>query len=118
MRSSRYEIDPTIRLHEGEVQRWRFIHAGVRETLDLAISGNDADSAWPLYEIAVDGLSLGYINNWNHIELQPGYRSDVLIKAPPIVNDEREQEYWLYDSPSTARRGLRASEEDRQVVRE
>ncbi len=106
---------PTIELEEGEVQRWRFIHAGVRETIDLAISGND-DKAWPLYEIAVDGLSLGYINRWGSIELQPGYRSDILVKAPAIKNKAKRQVYWLYDKPTSSEKALRATEEVRQVL--
>lgn len=106
---------PTMRIKEGEVQRWRFIHGGVRETVDLAIAGNN-DYAWPLYELAVDGLSLGYINRWENIELQPGYRTDILVKAPKLDGNLQEQEYWLYDKPSTAQRGLRATEEVRQVL--
>ncbi len=106
---------PTLTIESGEVQRWRFIHGGVRETIDLAISGNN-DKAWPLYEIAVDGLSLGYINRWPNIELQPGYRSDILVKAPALDNNEKQQEYWLYDKPSSSAKGLRATDEVRQVL--
>jgi FtsP/CotA-like multicopper oxidase with cupredoxin domain len=38
----------------------------------------------PLHEIALDGLYLGRIDTWPEgktIELQPGYRSDVLVQA-------------------------------------
>ncbi|TQV87816.1 multicopper oxidase family protein [Aliikangiella coralliicola] len=106
---------PTMTIEEGEVQRWRFIHGGVRETIDLAISGNN-DKAWPLYEIAVDGLSLGYINRWESIEMQPGYRSDILVKAPQLESGFKQQTYWLYDKPTSAENALRATDEVRQVL--
>jgi FtsP/CotA-like multicopper oxidase with cupredoxin domain len=106
---------PTIKMKEGEVQRWRFIHGGVRETIDLAISGNN-DKPWLLYELAVDGLSLGYINAWDHVELQPGYRSELLVKAPSLDDGFSSQEYLLYDRPSDASVGLRATDERREVL--
>jgi len=106
---------PTLEIKEGEVERWRFIHAGIRETIDLAISGNN-DKQWPLYEIAVDGLSLGYINRWDNIALQPGYRVDLLVKAPKLDEGYQEQVYWLYDQPSSSDTSLRATEEVRQVL--
>src|SRR5262249_39483173 len=31
---------PTIRMRPGEVQRWRFIHAGVSENIHLALDGH------------------------------------------------------------------------------
>ena len=101
------QIVPLIEMKEGEVQRWRFIHAGTHETIDLAISeekdeneDENDENAWPLYEIAADGLSFGYINRWYHIELQPGYRSDILVKVPELNKNPDDNIYYLYDLAS------------------
>jgi FtsP/CotA-like multicopper oxidase with cupredoxin domain/peroxiredoxin len=75
---------PTYFMCPKEVQRWRFIHAGREEPIEL--QWRDAKS-WPVrtipfYEIAVDGLATGTIKPKRRVKLFPGYRSDVLIKAP------------------------------------
>ena len=60
-------------MRPGEVQRWRFVHAGIREALHIQLDGH------PLHEVALDGLSLGRVSTWrpeDTIELYPGYRSD------------------------------------------
>jgi FtsP/CotA-like multicopper oxidase with cupredoxin domain len=96
------QVAPTIEMRPGEVQRWRMIHAGVREALNptlrlvgggIAVADlNELEGpeltalpiAAPLHEIAVDGLALGRIDSWQEVELLPGYRSDVLVKAPMV----------------------------------
>ncbi|HEY0106914.1 MAG TPA: multicopper oxidase family protein [Rhizomicrobium sp.] len=71
------QLVPVVTMRPGEVQRWRMIHAGVDESLYMK------SNAGPLYEIATDGNALGRIDAWRTpIELEPGYRSDVLFKAP------------------------------------
>ncbi|MEI9887657.1 MAG: multicopper oxidase family protein [Rhizomicrobium sp.] len=71
------QLVPLITMRPGELQRWRMIHAGVDESLFVKTSGG------PLYEIATDGIALGRIDTWRStIDLEPGYRSDVLFKAP------------------------------------
>jgi FtsP/CotA-like multicopper oxidase with cupredoxin domain len=80
----------------GEIQRWRFIHAGVRETLSVELHGPDTSTPLSetisitdamklgrtnLNEIAVDGIALGRIDSWDQVELEPGYRSDVLVQV-------------------------------------
>ncbi len=83
------ELFPTITMQPGEVQRWRCVHAGLESTLDLVLvkegeaHPEDPKNRVKLYEIAVDGLPLGEMTEWSHLELQPGYRSDLLVKAPP-----------------------------------
>jgi FtsP/CotA-like multicopper oxidase with cupredoxin domain len=80
------QLVPVIRMRPGEVQRWRFIHAGVQENVALALDGH------PLHEVATDGVSLGRSVPWAEapasgaqsettLFLAPGYRSDILIKA-------------------------------------
>jgi len=66
---------PEIKMFPGEVQRWRFIHSGPRESVRLSLEKHQ------LYEIAVDGLTTGRLDTKAELELFPGYRSDVLIKA-------------------------------------
>jgi FtsP/CotA-like multicopper oxidase with cupredoxin domain len=81
------QLVPTIRMRPGEVQRWRFIHAGIQENIALALDGH------PLHEVAADGISLGRSVQWpdaatadsgpieSKLVLSPGYRTDVLVKA-------------------------------------
>jgi len=71
------QLVPLIVMRPGEVQRWRLIDAGVDESLPMETN------AGPLDEIATDGNALGRIDTWRRpIDLEPGYRSDVLFKAP------------------------------------
>jgi FtsP/CotA-like multicopper oxidase with cupredoxin domain len=72
------QITPVITMRPGEVQRWRLIDAAFRESFNITLEGH------PLHEIALDGLYLGHVDTWptgKPIELQPGYRSDVLVQA-------------------------------------
>jgi FtsP/CotA-like multicopper oxidase with cupredoxin domain len=76
---------PLITMEPGEVQRWRLINAGVDESLYMMMSRG----AGPLYEIATDGIATGRMDAWKsnpiaqkNLDLEPGYRSDVLFKAP------------------------------------
>jgi len=69
-------VTPTIVMRPGEIQRWRIIHAGTSELIDLDIEGIN------FYEIAVDGLATGKSILRNRLRLFPGYRFDVLVKAP------------------------------------
>jgi len=72
------QIVPVITMKPGEVQRWRLIDSSFRESMFLQLEGHS------LHEIALDGLYLGRVDTWGPaqtVELQPGYRSDVLVKA-------------------------------------
>ncbi|MEQ8603844.1 MAG: multicopper oxidase domain-containing protein [Marivibrio sp.] len=116
------QIVPEIVMTGGEVQRWRMVHAGVRETISPTLrrfrAGDAADRggvplgsmlndlsaealnalprAVPLHEIAADGLAFGRVDRWDAIQLQPGYRSDVMVKAP-ANGAEGAQIYLLTD---------------------
>lgn len=91
------EITPTITMRPGEIQRWRFIHAGVRETIMARVEDTRGYAQEKLHEIAVDGLATGRLDSWAKVELQPGYRSDVLFRAP-----KKAGEYWLMDTETAA----------------
>ena len=98
------QLVPVITMQPGEVQRWRFIDAAFRASIHLElVSGSGAPQ--PLDEIALDGLYTGRVDTWGvnpqgkgcsdpkiqgitpgsqckYIDLEPGYRSDVLFQAP------------------------------------
>lgn len=87
------QLFPVITMAPGEVQRWRLIHSGIREQIDLELHGPGPDATPTisdvlrlptndLHEIAVDGIALGRISTWQQVDLAPGYRSDVLVRAP------------------------------------
>ncbi len=100
------QVVPVITMQPGEVQRWRFIHAGVRESINLEVRNQVTKTSIPLHEIAVDGIPLGKLDSWetSAIELEPGYRSDVLFQAPDI-----EGSYYLNDKATTAKESLNPS---------
>jgi len=87
------QLFPKLEMAAGEVQRWRFIHAGVRESIGLELHGPFPPNATPTYtdvlsspaltltEIAADGIALGAPAPWKQVELEPGYRSDMLVQA-------------------------------------
>jgi FtsP/CotA-like multicopper oxidase with cupredoxin domain len=52
------QLVPVIRMRPGEIQRWRFIHAGVLENVPLALDDH------PIHEVATDGISLGRSVPW------------------------------------------------------
>ncbi|ROZ76650.1 multicopper oxidase family protein [Ramlibacter sp. WS9] len=104
------QIVPRIRMRPGEVQRWRMIDTGFRETINVVLEGHQ------LHEIALDGLYLGRVDTWQPgqpVELQPGYRSDVLVKASlkPGV-------YRLLDAASAAATSVRGAAEPENVLAE
>lgn len=97
---------PEIVLQPGEVKRLRIIHSGQRERLGLRVERARGTTAGPeflsLHEIAVDGLPTGSIREVHPnrpqprdkvLELFPGYRSDVLLKAPDVAS-----EFYLVDT--------------------
>ena len=117
------QLVPTIRMQPGEVQRWRFIHAGILENVAIALDGH------PLYEVAADGISLGRRVEWpeasdttplhSKLVLSPGYRTDVLVKAE-LPRGETSRRVFLRDLrlsndmslQAAAERTLRAGEPD------
>ncbi|BCU78463.1 redoxin domain-containing protein [Luteolibacter sp. LG18] len=89
---------PVIRMAPGQVERWRIVDSGQREQIDLQITTPDGTTPGiPFHEIAVDGLALGKSVQKDVINLLPGYRSDVLVKAP-----EKPGEYVLVDQATAS----------------
>ncbi|HYH67749.1 MAG TPA: Rid family hydrolase, partial [Urbifossiella sp.] len=92
---------PTITIAPGEVRRLRFIHSGQREAIRLKIERPPASgkagggpAVFPFHEIATDGLPTGTCRQLDMLNLFPGYRSDVLVRAP----DDASGEYYLVDT--------------------
>ena len=84
---------PIITMAPGEVQRWRFIHAGVRETVNLHMISQEITNHYDIkykkhnfHAIAEDGIAYGRMDKKDSMELQPGYRADLLVKAPEVTN--------------------------------
>ena len=103
---------PIIRMRPGEVQRWRFIHAGSDDQLNLSLEGHK------LYEIAADGIALGRKVAWpgtddsgapQYLLLGPGYRSEVLVQANQLSDGEALHEYFLVDEPLPADLSLQSA---------
>ncbi len=89
---------PVIRMKPGQIERWRIVDSGQREQIDLQLTAMDGTSPGiPFHEIAVDGLPLGKSIKKDVLQLLPGYRSDVLVKAP-----EKPGEYLLVDQAVTS----------------
>jgi FtsP/CotA-like multicopper oxidase with cupredoxin domain/peroxiredoxin len=90
---------PVRQMAPGSVERWRFFHAGIADVMSLVLAdqqGNVLPQAH-FYEVAADGVPLGYARRTKQIDLGPGYRSDVLVKAPDSGGP-----YYLTDLASRA----------------
>ncbi len=74
---------PKISAAEGDILRMRLIHAGISETVGFGIQTTSGE-AYKLSEFARDGITLGEIWEQTLINLQPGYRSDLLFQVPKI----------------------------------
>ncbi len=87
----------------GQVERWRMVHAGVRDSINLkvvkltgpALQGpvsaaneqkllqqNCTGAVVPQHQIAADGLTLAAIDTTEVTVFQPGYRWDTLMMFP------------------------------------
>jgi FtsP/CotA-like multicopper oxidase with cupredoxin domain/peroxiredoxin len=100
-------VMPTYEIAPGEVQRWRFIHAGREDKIPLMWLDKDFNPTDKIKfnEIAVDGLVTGMMTEKTLIELNPGNRSDVLINAP-----DADGVYYLQEGSLTAKQSLRRAD--------
>ncbi|HEX8626210.1 MAG TPA: multicopper oxidase family protein [Allosphingosinicella sp.] len=103
-------IIPTFRARQGAVERWRLIHGGVRDTIQLSfrkartnvdlkagprlaaarmgalIEQSCAGDDLPFHLVAADGLTLAQARHGGSATLQPGYRFDALVRFPEAGN--------------------------------
>ena len=77
-------LSPRMDMDLGALERWRFIHAGETDSIVLNFSSL-IDRGFRFKLIALDGITLHYsreLLNEDELELYPGYRADVIVKAP------------------------------------
>ena len=88
---------PVIEMESKEAQRWRFVHAGVRETLNLKLVREEAGQLVheKLYAVAEDGIAYGYRSDVDSMILQPGYRADLLIRSELSEGLEKDTLYLI-----------------------
>lgn len=67
---------PRIYMREGEIQHWRVLHAGDAQFLPLTADGLE------LHEVGRDGNPLPEAAQVGKVELAPGNRVNLLVKAP------------------------------------
>lgn len=96
---------PDMIMAPGEIQRWRCIHAGTNSGLNLAITDGKEKTLW-LHELARDGLALPQVTPQKNILLQPGYRADFLVQAPPTPG-----EYFLVSGKIEASKSITKAEQ-------
>jgi len=96
---------PIITVKAGDVQRWRFIDAGISASINLAVIQADG-SKLNLHEFARDGITMNGVQIQQNIMLQPGYRSDVLLQFPACKGGIYPCELFLIDDASQARLSL------------
>lgn len=124
------EVMPTLaRAVAGEVERWRLIHGGVRDSIKLRfrkmepagktvaaarLATADARQAFvdqrctgaplPALGLAADGLTRGALNERSDTILQPGYREDLLVRFPEpgvycVINGELQTDQAVNNEP-------------------
>ena len=69
---------PRIYMREGEVQHWRVLHAGDAQFLLLTADGLE------IYEVGRDGNPLPTADLVTNVDLAPGNRANILVKAPKV----------------------------------
>jgi FtsP/CotA-like multicopper oxidase with cupredoxin domain len=74
-------LKPRLLMRPGEVQRWRLLHAGIKELLYLSLV-DSRQVAQTVFEIAHDGLATGRRTALTTVEMGPGYRTDLLVQLP------------------------------------
>jgi len=104
------ELEPIIEMHPGEVQRWRYIDAGIMEALRMKIEDQDGKPV-PQHAIAFDGITTGRIDAEPYIQLYPGYRTDVLVRA-----GDQEGDYQLVDDSTGPLESLHLLSEERNLI--
>ena len=124
---------PTFEVADtGTIERWRAVHAGVRNTISLQFKrlksgapkfdrlaaaqqaewakSNCTGDPLTQFEIAADGLTHGQVIAKTQNTLQPGYRSDVLVVFP------EPGEYCVIDAEAPAASTVNVQAESRQVL--
>lgn len=70
-------FQPTMKIKEGETQRWRVLAAGPHRFFHLEVEGHS------LYQIAQDGIPFAHAKKVDRILLATGNRAEFIIKGGP-----------------------------------
>jgi FtsP/CotA-like multicopper oxidase with cupredoxin domain len=105
-------LRPRVDVTAGQVERWRFIHGGVTQEIKVILRKASRpgtckeldDTPIPLQQIAADGYTFPEKRQLDELVLEPGYRADVMLKAP-----SQEGTYCVVDAKST--QGLQGDSE-------
>ena len=125
-------ILPTFLAKSGEIERWRMIHAGLRQTISLefrklednapnvnTLKTNEADryignncTGKPIdyHIIADDGLTRSQAWQTTLTTLQPGYRNDALVVFP------KPGSYCVIDTSAPDSGTVNGNKESRQLL--
>jgi FtsP/CotA-like multicopper oxidase with cupredoxin domain len=112
---------PTFNVKQNQVERWRMIHGGVRDTMrvifvkanspsvdmragehlagenmEAFVQANCSFAIQPMHFVAADGLTMNKAMATRSATFQPGYRWDALVQFP------QEGEYCMLDILSQA----------------
>ncbi len=68
-------VRPTLRINSGEIQRWRLLHSGVTDYINLALDGHEFQL------ISVDGNTLPAPLVQSPHLMAPGNRADILVQG-------------------------------------
>ena len=106
---------PTITTKAGVVMHWRLIHAGVSATVNFAVMNAYGETV-TLREYARDGVTMQGAQDQEELTLQPGYRSDVLLKIPNCPNNEYPCTMTVVDGETAAFESLWGRAEPHNVI--
>lgn len=134
------EVLPTFQATQGQVERWRMIHAGVRDTITLqfveakpgklraglpriassadqekVIAANCSGKVLPYTLLAADGLTLAHGPQVPLATFQPGYRWDALVAFPKVV-DGPGVDYCVIDASAPTTGVLPGGSPSRQLL--
>jgi len=125
---------PVFRTQSGVLERWRMIHAGVRDTItlqfrkmtqdigalenvrlkaserDAFVAKACAGATLPYYVVASDGLTMKQAQKRSLITLQPAYRNDLLVAFP------ESGRYCVVDAAAPAAGSVSQAATGRQVL--
>lgn len=84
------QINPTLTIRPGEVQRWRLVNATSESFLLIGLEGH------PLYQISKDGNAMTRTVRHEQLLIEPGCRADVLVKGHQFTGSwELRKVMWL-----------------------
>ncbi len=106
---------PNVTVQAGNVYRWRMIHAGVSATVNMRVENSAGDTV-TLREYARDGITMQGAVDLEGVTLQPGYRSDVLVKIPQCPSNQYPCKLFIVDDESAAHKSLYGKAEDHSVI--